>query len=390
MKIKLTKANVAQLGLPEGKSDVIHFDTEVPGFGLRFRRGADGVNATWILQHKNGRETLGRYPVIKPEQARDWAAKGYARIALGHDPAAARDQAKRQAAETLGAALRLYLPAKKLRPRSRVEIERHLLKNAAPLHPLALSKIGRRDIANCLAGITEHSGEVQANRTRASLSAFFVWAWRQGLVESNPVQATNRHAEQSRDRVLSDAELKALWQALPEDAYGRATKLLILTGQRRDEIGRLRWSEVDLARGAISLPAERTKNTRPHDVPLSEAARGILEAQPRSGEFVFGERGLLSWADFKRGLDARLPLEPKWVFHDLRRTAATRMVDLGVLPHVVEAVLNHASGHRAGVAGIYNRSLYAAEKAQALTRWADHVLALVEGRESNVTPMRRA
>jgi integrase len=389
MKIKLTKTSVAQLDLPAGKSDVIHFDTEITGFGLRFRRGADGINATWVLQHKNGRETLGRYPAIKPEQARAWASREYARISLGHDPAAAREEAKRQAAETLGAALRLYLPNKKLRPRSRVEIERHLLKNAASLHPLALSKIGRRDVATCLAGVTKDSGEVQANRTRASLSAFFVWAWRQGLVESNPVQATNRHPEQSRDRVLSDNELKTLWRALPEDAYGRATKLLILTGQRRDEIGRLRWAEIDLTRGVISLPAERTKNAKPHDVPLSDTARAILEAQPRAGEFVFGERGLLSWADFKRTLDARLPVEPKWVFHDLRRTAATRMVDLGVLPHVVEAVLNHTSGHRAGVAGIYNRSLYSAEKAQALARWAAHVIALVEGRESKVTSLKR-
>ncbi len=388
MKTKLTKASVAALGLTEGKSDVIHFDADIPGFGLRFRRGADGVNVTWVLQHKTGRETLGRYPAISPADAREWAAKEYARIALGHSPAAARVEAKRQRAETFEAVLRLYLPGKKLRPRSRVEIERHLLKNAAPLHPLALSKIGRRDIANCLTAVAEHSGEVQANRTRASLSAFFVWAWRQGLGESNPVQATNRHAEASRDRVLSDTELKSIWRELPEDAYGRAIKLLILTGQRRSEIGDLRWSEVDLARNSILLSGARTKNGRPHEVPLSDAARAILEAQPRSGEYVFGTSGLKSWADFKRGLDARLPLEPKWVLHDLRRTAATRMIDLGVLPHVVEAVLNHTSGHRAGVAGVYNRSLYAAEKAQALGRWAAHVMAVVEGRESNVVRLK--
>jgi len=375
VKTKLTKANVATLALPEGKADAIHFDTEIPGFGIRFRRGAQGVIVTWVLQHKRGRETLGRYPAIGAQLAREWAAKVHAQIALGHDPAAAREAEKQQQAETVGAILRTYLPGKKLRPRSRVEIERHLLKNAASLHGRPVAQITRRDIANCLAGVTERSGTSQANRTRASLSAFFMWCCRQGLIDTNPVAFTSRHKEESRHRVLSDSELRQVWKALPDNDYGTAAKLLMLTGQRRDEIGKLRWSEVDLARGVISLPGDRTKNGKPHELPLSPPVRAILEAQPRFGDLVFGRRGLLDWAKHKKLLDARLELE-HWVLHDLRRTAATRMVDLGILPHAVEAVLNHY-GHRAGVAGVYNRSLYAAEKAQALARWAEHVMAVV-------------
>jgi integrase len=390
MKTKLIKANVVRLGLPEGKSDAIHFDTEIPGFGLRFRQGAEGIIVTWVLQHKRGRETLGRYPAIRPEQAREWAAKEYARIALGHDPAAEREAARRQAAETLEPALRLYMAAKKVRPRSRVEFERHLFKNCAPLHPLPLAKITRRDVANCLTRVTEQSGEVQANRTRSSLSAFFAWAWRQGLVESNPVQATNRHVEQSRNRVLSDAELRQIWCALPVSDYGAIVKLLLLTGQRREEIGGLRWSEIDFIRSAVLFPSERTKNKRPHEVPLSDAARAILEAQPRAGDHVFRRNGIKNWSRSKLALDQKLLLEPKWTLHDLRRTCATRMIDLGVQPHVVEAVLNHVGGHRAGVAGVYNRSLYATEKMQALARWATHVIEVVEGHESNVASLRRA
>jgi integrase len=389
MKIKLTKANVATLTLPEGKADVIHFDTEVPGFGLRFRRArSGGVISTWVLQHKRGRETLGRHPVFTAQQARDWATKLHAKIALGHDPAAERDNEKQQRAETFEATLRIYLAGKKFRPRSRVEVERHLLKNAAALHRRPLTQITKREIASCLASVTDRTGTVQANRTRSSLSAFFMWCCRRGLIDSNPVGFTERHKEESRHRVLSDAELRQVWKALSDSDYGKAVKLLILTGQRREEIGALRWSEVDLSRGVISLPSERTKNGKPHDVPLSVAARAILESQPRFGDFVFGRRGMQDWSKRKLDLDAKLGLEP-WVLHDLRRTAATRMIHLGVLPHAVEALLNHY-GHRSGVAGVYNRSLYAAEKAQALARWAEHVMALVEDRPATVVQFKGA
>jgi integrase len=387
MKLRLTKAKAATLGLPEGKRDAIHWDTEIPGFGLRFRQGAQGIIATWVLQHKSGRETLGRYPAIKPEAAREWATKEYAQIALGHSPAAAREKAKRQQAETLEPALHLYMAQKKLRPRSRVEIDRHLFKNCAPLHRMPLTAITRADVAKMLEAVTEQSGEIQANRTRASLSAFFVWAWRRGMVENNPVLATHRHSEVSRDRVLSDPEIRRIWHALPESDFGRALRVLLLTGQRRREIAHLRWSEVDLARGVIELPAERTKNGRAHQVPITAPVRSILEAQPRSGDQVFAPA---NWEVRKAELDAALPLEPHWVVHDLRRTCATRMADLGIQPHVIEAVLNHMRGHRSGVAGVYNRALYATEKAQALARWAEHVTALVEGRPAAVVQLKQA
>jgi integrase len=284
-------------------------------------------------------------------------------------------------------ALHLYMAQKKLRPRSRVEIDRHLFKNCAPLHRMPLTAITRADVAKMLEAVTEQSGEIQANRTRASLSAFFVWAWRRGMVENNPVLATHRHSEVSRDRVLSDPEIRRIWHALPESDFGRALRVLLLTGQRRREIAHLRWSEVDLARGVIELPAERTKNGRAHQVPITAPVRSILEAQPRSGDQVFAPA---NWEVRKAELDAALPLEPHWVVHDLRRTCATRMADLGIQPHVIEAVLNHMRGHRSGVAGVYNRALYATEKAQALARWAEHVTALVEGRPAAVVQLKQA
>lgn len=152
--------------------------------------------------------------------------------------------------------------------------------------------------------------------------------------------------------------------------------MLALTGQRRDEIGGLRWDEVDLDAALISLPPERTKNKKPHDIPLSPPALAILKRRPRGNhEHVFGKGGYKSWSGGKKRLNLSIP---DWRLHDLRRTMSTVMHDeLGIAPHIVEAVLNHVSGHKAGPAGIYNRAAYAREKAAALALWADYLLAVL-------------
>jgi integrase len=166
-----------------------------------------------------------------------------------------------------------------------------------------------------------------------------------------------------------------------DDHYGTIIKLLLLTGCRANEIGRLRWDE--LHDEQIILPGARTKNKRAHVVPLSEPAKATLAGLHRRPDrvCVFGRRqdtGFSGWGAAKRELDSRAKAE-HWTVHDLRRTVATRMADLGVQPHIIEAVLNHVSGHKAGVAGIYNRAAYDKEKREALNLWAEHVSALVEG-----------
>ena len=195
--------------------------------------------------------------------------------------------------------------------------------------------------------------------------------------------------------MLTDHELVAIWDALGTTNYGDIVRLLALTGQRRDEIGGLRWSEVNLDKAVISLPSERTKNGKPHDIPLSAAALDILKNRPRLAgrEYVFGANGFAGWSNCKRELDARIAGKnaiPAWRLHDLRRTLSTRMHDeLGIAPHIVEAVLNHVSGHKGGVAGVYNRAAYAKEKAIALARWAEHLMAIVSGRGSNIVALRK-
>jgi integrase len=255
----------------------------------------------------------------------------------------------------------------------------YLQKHAAPFHALPVDSIDLRAIAGLLGRIEKNIGPVAANRCRSALSACFSWAMREGLVTSNPTLNTNRREEHPRDHVLTPDEIRHVWAAA-DGAYGAIIKLLILSGQRREEIGALRWSEVDFDRKVISLSGQRTKNARPHEVPISPTAASILSACGRSPkqEFVFGRRPFGAWSRAKRQLDSLLGDRVRpWHLHDLRRTAATGMADVGIQPHVIEAVLNHQSGHKAGIAGIYNRSSYTKEKAEALVRWDAHVTSVV-------------
>ena len=389
--MKLTQPTVNSLTLPAGKTDAIYFDDDLPGFGIRLR--ASGKRS-FIFQYQVGakqrRITLGAQGALTVPAARKTAGDLHARVRLGEDPAAAKREGQRRAADTVEGALRFYLPEKKqvLRGSSYEAVERHLLRHAKSLHGLGVASVTRRDIAEVLARLVSTNGSIAANRTRASLQAFFGWAITRGLVEQNPAVGTHRAPESTRSRVLPLAELAYVWRACGDDAYGAVIKMLILTGQRRDEIGGLRWDEV--RDDTIVLPGDRTKNRRPHVVPLSAPAQAILVGRLRTSEFVFNN--LRSWAYGKQRLDARLAAAgvklEKWIQHDLRRSVATGTAELGIAPHIVEAVLNHVSGHKAGIAGVYNRATYEGEKRAALAMWADHVMATVEGRASNVVPLR--
>jgi integrase len=168
--------------------------------------------------------------------------------------------------------------------------------------------------------------------------------------------------------------LKTVWSNLDDNDYGKIVKLLTLTGQRRDEIARLNWSEVNFDEKQIDLPGSRTKNRRPHIVPLSPPALAILKSIDRDGIEVFAKRN--NWQIDKDDLDKKFDM-PHWVLHDLRRTLSTGMGDLGIQPHVVEAVLNHVSGSKSGVAGVYNKAMYLKEKREALNEYAAYVLTIV-------------
>jgi integrase len=398
--MKLTKINISKVAVPRGKSETIAFDDDVPGFGLRVRVGG---STSWIFQYRQGakqrRISLGSAKAISVQDARERVGQLHARVRLGEDPAGQKIESRARAVETFGSILKPFLAHKRraLKPRTYEECERHLMMHTKRLHGLQLTAIDRRTVAALLTELAANNGPNLANHVRASLSAFFSWAMREGLADVNPIIGTNRAVTKgARDRVLSDHDLRSIWNSLNDDDYASVVRLLALTGQRRDEIGGLRWSEVDFGKAIISLSAERTKNGRPHDIPLSPAALSALKDRPRIAdrEYVFGRgsAGFQGWSNGKEALDARIATKsaiPAWRLHDLRRTVSTRMHDaLGVPPHIVEAVLNHVSGHRAGVAGVYNRALYAKEKAIALARWGEHLTAIVSGRSSKVVTIK--
>jgi integrase len=409
--MKLTAKTVASVTLPRGKQDVIYFDDDLPGFGLRLRESG---HKTWIAQYRfhglTRRVLIGSAETLSAEQARGAAKKALAKAALGEDPQEAK-RAARQKNQRREHALRAlvddFLETKRppqtekekkddnrVRARTYRELKRYLTSHFfKPLHGTPIDQVTRRDVAARLAKITAENGSISAGRARGALSAFYAWAMGMGLAEANPTIGTIKPQDaKPRERVLDDSELAAIWRASGDDAYGKVVKLLILTGARRGEVGGMRWSELDLERGLWSLPPERTKNGRPHTVPLMPLAIEIIQSTPQrlGRDHLFGTRstgGLAHW-HAKAELDDRLgKAVAPWRLHDVRRTAATRMADLGVQPHVIEAALNHVSGHKAGVAGIYNRSSYEREVKAALALWADHIRALVEGGERKVIPL---
>ena len=392
--MRLTKGNLAKLSLPAGKSESIVFDDELPGFGVRTRAGG---KRTWIAQYRLGtkqrRITFGTPETLDADKARDRAKTILAQVVLGEDPQNSKAEAKAQAAVTFRAVLPQYLAhvEARQRPGHHADTRRYFERHWAPLHGLALSSIDRPRVAARLLLLARDNGPFAANRARAALSAFFGWAIGEGLANNNPVIGTNKPAaEAPRDRVLSDAELALVWREAGAGDYGAIVRLLILTACRREEIAAMTWSE--LQGSTWTIPGARTKNGLLLEMPLPEAALAILAEVPRRDDrdLIFGSRAgpFSGWSKSKAELDARISAALRaeqgikaalvpWRHHDLRRTAATRMGDLGVQPHVVEAVLNHISGSKAGVAGIYNRAAYREEKRAALALWADRVLHLV-------------
>lgn len=386
--MKLTIKSAAEIKLPAGKSDHVIFDDDIAGFGLRLREGG---TRTWIYRYRIGRKqrslTLGSATSVPLALARANAGRLEAKVRLGGDPARDKQAARNEANNTVGPLIDQYLDERQSdwRPASLREVKRHLLQYAKPLHGLPIGAVSQRNVASLLTDIAKSSGEVTSNRLRASLATFLSWVIRQGirLPDGNVASYTAPRKEKSRERVLSDAEIRTIWQSCDDTDHGCIVQLLLLTGQRAAEIGSLRWDEVH--KDHIALPSTRTKNKRQHVIPLSASAKTILDRRRILGRtFVFGRddtAGFKGWGISKQRLDERAAktngaMAP-WVVHDLRRTCATGMIGLGIQPHIVEAVLNHVSGHKSGVAGIYNRAAYDTEKREALERWAQYVLATV-------------
>jgi integrase len=222
---------------------------------------------------------------------------------------------------------------------------------------------------------------VMAAQTAAYGKATFGWALRRGSVASNPFINLPVAPTTKRERVLSDDELASLWRATSGESFNGIVRLLILSGQRRDEVAGMTWAELSGDLSTWTIPASRAKNGAIHIVPLSEPAQELLRSLPKFDGLVFpGLRGAFNgWSKAKAALDARSGVT-NWRLHDLRRTMATGLQRLGVRLEVTEQVLNHIAGSRAGIVGVYQRHDFAAEKRAALEAWGEHVMAIVEGK----------
>ena len=394
--MNLTAKSVAALKL-DGKTDVIFFDDDMPGFGYRLRLGGGGkVLRWWVVQYRRGGATrrflLGSAAVLGAEAARAAAKKVLAKVALGEDPQADKHARRDKDRLSFRSVIDEYLAlkAREVRPKTLREITRYLTGPAfKPLHGMPVDKVSRKDVASRLIAIIREHGPIVAAKARAALSTLFMWAMQTGLIEHNPVIGTIQPKEgKPRERVLSDDELAAIWRACKDDDYGRIVRLLILLGARRQEIGGLLWSELDLDNGRWLLSAQRSKNGRAHTLPLVPMALDLVKDVPRlaSRDHLFGARsndGFTGWDDQKDALDERSGVIG-WTLHDIRRSVATKLADIGVRPHIIEQILNHQSGHKAGPAGIYNRSSYEREVRAALALWSDYVRSITEGGERKV------
>jgi integrase len=390
----------------KGASDFMLWDKRTQGFGLRLRKG---TALTWIYQYGIGgqdyRMTLAGS--MSCEEARTKAEEYRVRVQGARNgdtnvihPARAREQQRAIAAQpkalTFGAHVQTYLEARKsvVKQNTFEEITRYLTKSFAELSTLTLDKIDLQTVAVELNAIEKASGAASANRARSAIFGFYRWAIGEaGLCTDNPVRETlkRKGENKARDRALTNEEIATVWLNAPNSDYGNIVKLILLTGCRREEIGSLRWDEIDTDARTITIPADRSKNGKPHVIPLSDLAFEILRGIGRRGDHVFGRKatGFSGWSRGKKDLDKIVKLEP-WTVHDLRRSTATGMAEIGVQPHIVEACLNHISGHKSGVAGTYNRAQYFEEKKEAFSKWAHHlktIVALASG--ANVTPLRK-
>lgn len=371
-----TKTSIVKLHCPQGQSEAFFWDAGCRGLGIRAL--ASG-RRTWVYQYRDEhrrtrRIALGDLTAVRLDAAREAARRHAAGVTQGANPSVQR-KAKRHAVSMLDVVESYLRHARtRQRPRSYLETERHLMRHAASLHHERVETVRRKHIAVLLDNVASASGPVAANRLRAALSALWSWGLRSGIIETdnNPVAFTLRQPEKARERVLSDSELKAIWNATAGDGdYARIVRLCLLTGCRRTEIGGLRWNEILDDR--IVIGADRMKGSLAHELALLPMIDEALPTRPENAEeAVFGRRGngFSGWSKSKEALDKtlteKMPEMKPWNLHDLRRTFSTRLHDEGVEPMVIEALLAHK---QQGVAAVYNRASFREAKKTALEKW---------------------
>jgi integrase len=425
--VRLTERIIASLAVGTGGRDRLVFDNQQRGLAVRVTAsGGRTYLCQYTLHGRKWRVPLGACSAVPLFRAREAAAAIMGDVAKGRNPAAERKEAAaidraRRARNRLTLRMliddwnRLHLADR--RPSYAAEAVRALHHALAPHLDDAAEDLDRATVVRALdaltrlrkrkdgGGVGKLKGTAIKGRTAAYGRAAFSWAVKRGELQHNPfANLPVAKGIAKRERVLSDIEIAEIWRASGDTAppYGSIIRLLILTGQRRGEVAGIAWNELTEALATWNLPGNRTKNGVAHAVPLSAPTRRILksfckDSHERHGLVLPGEVGnsFAGWSKAKKALDnaiieARARAAEKagtkaaalvpWSVHDLRRTVATGLQRLGVRLEVTEAVLNHISGTRGGIAGVYQRHDWAVEKRAAIDAWAAHVISICQSR----------
>jgi integrase len=384
-KTRLTELSVKN-ALPH-ESQYVLWDASLPNFGVRV---SPGGTKSFIAMFGARRErvSIGRYPIISLAEARTKAKQLMAARVLGEP------QSK---TIKFSAAFEIFKEqhCAHKRPSTARGYKRTLNVHFLPkLREERLADISPEMLACITDKLVETPGE-QAH-AQAVARMFFRWAVRRRFLKHSPLEGVQINLGQSRDRFLDDAELAAVWRATAEYPFGPIVRLLILTGQRRGEIGALKREYINPKDRTITLPSTLTKNRRAHTFPYGNMTATVLDELPRlNSEYLFPARGnydapFSGWSKCKQSLDEALVNVAPWTLHDLRRTFATNHAAIGTSPHITERLLNHVSGVISGVAAIYNRYAYRDEMRCAIEKWEERLsLSLhCQGVKSHETSQR--
>jgi integrase len=391
-RIKLTKSSID--ALPTPSSDQVYWDVGCPGFGVKVT--PNGRKVFFVLYRLGGtgsklrKYTIGPYGRVTLHQARVAAQKVFAAKVEGRDLSAEKREARRRVvADRVEDLLETFIAQHVSQNRSAREISRLLRREVGrPWTARSIHEITKRDVVEVISAIEQRGAPSTANKALKSIKTFLRWCVGRAVLDRSPAEGVPLPAKEvARDRVLNDQELAQIILAARKmgGPYGGIVEFLALTGQRREEVARMTWEELDLRQRVWTIPKSRTKNAKEHAVHLSEQSMALLKRMTVRGPFVFSVLGTKPFQDFsqaKRQID-ELSRVTGWRLHDLRRTCVSGIARLGIAPHVADKILNHQGGTISGVAAVYQRHEFLLERQEALERWGTHVAHIMIAERSN-------